>query len=74
MAFNTLTLVQPISTHTRFVRDVAYSPNGDTFASVGSDGKLFLYEGKEGEIKGEVDVHQGSAVSFSLTLQTWAHV
>jgi WD40 repeat protein len=45
------------------VRDVAYSPNGELFASVGSDGKLFLYEGKEGEVKAEMDVHKGSAVS-----------
>lgn len=45
------------------MRDVAYSPNGDLFASVGSDGKLFLYEGKEGDVKAEMDVHKGSAVS-----------
>lgn len=42
-----------ISTHSRFLRDVAYSPNGEIFASVASDGKLFLYEGKSGETKGE---------------------
>ena len=44
-----------ISTHSRFVRDVAYSPNGDMFASVASDGKLFFYEGKSGETKGEAE-------------------
>ena len=44
-----------ISTHTRFVRDVAYSPNGEMFASVASDGKMFLYEGKDGEVKGEAE-------------------
>lgn len=44
-----------ISTHTRFVRDVAYSPSGDVFVSVGSDGKMFLYEGKTGELQSEVD-------------------
>ena len=42
-----------ISSHSRFVRDVAYSPNGELFASVASDGKMYLYEGKSGEIKGE---------------------
>lgn len=50
-----------ISTHSRFVRDVAYSPNGEMFASVGSDGKLFVYEGKAGEVKGEAD--RGGATS-----------
>jgi WD40 repeat protein len=44
-----------ISTHSRFVRDVAYSANGDTFVSVGSDGKLFFYDGKTGDVKGEAD-------------------
>ncbi|WRT65714.1 uncharacterized protein IL334_002662 [Kwoniella shivajii] len=44
-----------INTHNRFVRDVAFSPNGDLFASVASDGKLFLYDGKSGEVKGEVN-------------------
>lgn len=44
-----------ISTHTRFVRDVGFSPNGDVFASVGSDGKLFMYDGKTGEVKAEAD-------------------
>lgn len=44
-----------ISMHSRFVRDVAYSPNGEMFASVASDGKLFMYEGKGGEVKGEAE-------------------
>jgi WD40 repeat protein len=44
-----------ISTHNRFVRDVAFSPNGDLFASVASDGKLIFYDGKTGEVQGEAD-------------------
>ncbi|KAL0252340.1 hypothetical protein I308_101729 [Cryptococcus tetragattii IND107] len=58
-----------ISTHTRFVRDVAFSPNGDLFASVASDGKMFFYEGKAGEVKGEVD-RDGSTAS--LMACSWA--
>jgi len=50
-----------ISTHTRFVRDVAYSPDGEVFVSVGSDGKMFLYDGKTGETKGEFE--RGEATS-----------
>ncbi|KAH9171396.1 WD40 repeat-like protein [Lactarius sanguifluus] len=35
---------QTIKTHTKFVQDVRYAPSGDHFASVGSDGKVFLYD------------------------------
>ena len=44
-----------ISSHNRFVRDVGFSPNGEVFVSVGSDGKGFLYDGKTGEVTGELD-------------------
>jgi len=40
--------------HTRFVNCVRFSPNGNTLASVGSDKKIFLYDGKEGTKKGEL--------------------
>ncbi|WWC87902.1 uncharacterized protein L201_002802 [Kwoniella dendrophila CBS 6074] len=52
-----------INTHTRFVRDVAFSPDGELFASVASDGKLFFYDGKSGEVKGEVN-RDGSTSSL----------
>lgn len=55
---------QTIKTHTKFVQDVRYSPSGDHFGSVGSDGKIFLYEGKGGETAGEFsEGHAGTAVS-----------
>lgn len=57
-----------ISTHSRFVRDVAYSPDGEMFVSVGSDGKMFLYDGKTGETKAEFD--RGGATS-SLVNTLW---
>ncbi|KAG0205103.1 hypothetical protein BGX28_003203 [Mortierella sp. GBA30] len=38
-----------IQDHTRFVQEVKFSHNGDMFASVGSDGKIFLYDGKTGD-------------------------
>ena len=56
-----------MSTHTRFVRDVAFSPNGDLFASVGSDGKLFFYDGKTGEVKGNA----GTEGAGSLMACSW---
>jgi len=57
-------LEQTIKTHTKFVQDVRYAPSGDHFASVGSDGKIFLYDGKAGEAVGEFsEGHAGTAVS-----------
>ncbi|WWC68604.1 uncharacterized protein I206_102534 [Kwoniella pini CBS 10737] len=51
-----------INTHTRFVRDVAFSPDGELFASVASDGKLFFYEGKTGDVKGEAGTEGGGSL------------
>lgn len=51
-----------ISNHNRFVRDVAYSPDGDLFASVASDGKLFFYDGKTGELKSEAERSESSSL------------
>ncbi|KAK7076863.1 WD repeat-containing protein 1 [Halocaridina rubra] len=57
------------SDHTKFVQTVRYSPNGDYFATGGFDGKIFLYEGKDGELKKELGspAHKGGvyAVSWS---------
>ena len=67
--YNKLTkYLQTIKTHTKFVQDVKFSPSGDHFASVGSDAKLFLYDGKTGDTIGEFsgDLHKGSAVSFII--------
>ena len=46
------------------MQDVKFSANGDHFASVGSDAKVFLYDGKTGETIGELsgEVHKGSIV------------
>ena len=49
--------------HTKFVYDVAFSPDGKTLASVGADAKVFLYDGKTGESKGALKTdndHTGS--------------
>lgn len=53
-----------IRTHTRFVQDVRYAPSGDLFASVGSDYKVFLYDGKTGDTLAEFteNAHNGSVV------------
>jgi len=58
-----------IKTHTKFVQDLEFSPSGDLFASVGSDSKIFLYDGKTGETVAEVNdsPHKGTIVGHSLS-------
>ncbi|EPQ29062.1 uncharacterized protein PFL1_03351 [Pseudozyma flocculosa PF-1] len=57
-----------ISTHTRFVQDVAYSPSGDHFASVGSDGKVFLYDGKTGDVLSELSAKVSAGEGHAGTI------
>ncbi|KAF9458991.1 WD40-repeat-containing domain protein [Collybia nuda] len=54
-----------IKTHTKFVQDVRYAASGDHFASVGSDGKIFVYDGKTGDTLGEFteNGHKGSIMA-----------
>ncbi|KAI8976703.1 WD40 repeat-like protein [Trametes punicea] len=56
-----------IKTHTKFVQDVRYAPSGDHFASVGTDFKIFVYDGKTGETLGEFtdSPHSGSIMACS---------
>ena len=55
--------------HSRFVYGVAFSPDGSTLVSVGADKKIWLYDGKTGEVRRQIgeDEHKGSifAVSWS---------
>ncbi|KAI9164652.1 WD40 repeat-like protein [Blastocladiella emersonii ATCC 22665] len=58
-----------ISDHTRFVTSVRFSPNGAHFASVGLDGKIFLYDGATGNKVKEVtdpDAHHKGGI-FALS-------
>ena len=50
--------------HSNFVNCVRYSPDGAWFASAGSDSKLCLYEGKEGEFLKEFAKPDGVSGSF----------
>jgi WD40 repeat protein len=52
-----------LSNHSKFVYDVAFSPNGQALVSVGADAKVILYDGKTGEITSGVssdNSHTGS--------------
>ncbi|KAL9940040.1 hypothetical protein V8E36_000745 [Tilletia maclaganii] len=57
-----------LSTHTRFVQDVRYAPNGERFVSVGSDAKIFVYEGKTGDTFFELLGEGGSAPAHKGTI------
>ena len=61
-------LKQVIKTHTKFVQDIKYAPSGDYFASVGSDSKIFVYDGKTGDVISEFTdaPHTGTIVSSFL--------
>ncbi|KAF9431871.1 WD repeat-containing protein 1 [Entomortierella beljakovae] len=58
-----------IKDHTRFIQEVKFSNNGDMFASVGSDGKIFLYDAKTGDKLKEISTadhgHTGSIFALS---------
>lgn len=60
--------------HTNSVHAVAYSPNGDHFASGGADRKINLYDGKEGKHLATLEGHNGGvfAVSWSKDSKEFA--
>lgn len=55
--------------HTNFVNGVAFSPDGTYLVSVGSDRKIFLWDGKTGELVTQIqdgdNDHKGSIFSVS---------
>ncbi|KAF1838161.1 tricorn protease domain 2-containing protein [Decorospora gaudefroyi] len=53
--------------HNRFVFGTAFSPDGSVFASVGADKRIWLYDGKTGEAKGQIGegAHTGSIFGIS---------
>ena len=54
--------------HKRYIYGVAFSPNGESLVSVGADRKVWLYDGKTGEVKGELPgekEHTGSIFGVS---------
>jgi WD40 repeat protein len=53
--------------HNRFIFGTAFAPDGSVFASVGADKRIWLYDGKTGEAKGQIGegVHTGSIFAIS---------
>ncbi|KAF7513201.1 hypothetical protein GJ744_010597 [Endocarpon pusillum] len=56
-------------THANFVYGVAFSPDGSQLVSVGGDRKILLYDGKTGDMKGQIgngdSAHKGSIFGVS---------
>jgi WD40 repeat protein len=53
-----------LRSHSKFVYDVAFSPDGKNLVSVGADAKIFLYDGKTGESKGALSAEGGHTGSI----------
>ncbi|EXJ90972.1 hypothetical protein A1O1_04079 [Capronia coronata CBS 617.96] len=55
--------------HTNFIYGVAFSPDGNNLVSVGGDKKIYIYDGKTGDVKTEIvdstDGHKGSIFGVS---------
>ncbi|KAI9805284.1 MAG: WD40 repeat-like protein [Piccolia ochrophora] len=55
--------------HNNFVYGVAFSPDGSNLASVGADRRIWLYDGKTGEAKGQLGEGQHTGSIFGIS---WA--
>lgn len=56
--------------HTNFVNVVRYSPDGSKYVTGGADGKAFVYDGKTGELLGEMNepagrIHKGGVYGIA---------
>lgn len=53
--------------HTNYIYGVGFSPDGSTLASVGADRRIWLYDGKTGEPRGQIGEgeHNGSILGLS---------
>ena len=53
--------------HNRYIYGVAFSPDGSLLASVGADKKIWLFDGRTGEVKSQIGdgEHKGSIFSVS---------
>jgi len=66
--------VKSLKEHSRFVQCVRYAPDGSQFATCGSDGKIFLYDGESGDLVKELkDVKVGpSAHASGILALCWS--
>lgn len=61
--------VKTMNEHTNFVNSVRYAPDGSVFITAGAEGKAYVYDGKTGDLIGELGApaHKGGiyAVAFN---------
>ena len=57
--------------HTNYIYGTAFSPDGSHLVTVGSDKKIWLYDGKTGEVKGEI-TGSGTGHNGSVFGVSWA--
>lgn len=55
-----------LSSHTRFLQSLVYSPSGKYFASCASDSKVILYDGSSGEVVSTIDSAGGGGTVFDV--------
>ncbi|KAJ5815325.1 Ribosomal protein S18 [Penicillium riverlandense] len=53
--------------HSNYIYGVGFSPDGSTLASVGADRKIWLYDGKTGETKGQIGEGEHTGSIFGLS-------
>jgi len=56
-----------VKKHQRYIYGVAFSPDGSTLVSVGADRKIFLYDGKTGEVHKEIGEGQHTGSIFGVS-------
>ncbi|KAJ1718239.1 WD40 repeat-like protein, partial [Coemansia biformis] len=58
--------------HVGFVYDVKYAPSDEFFVTVGADKKIFLYDGKSGELVRQVGAGSAEAHTGSIYAVAWS--
>ncbi|RAL05057.1 WD40 repeat-like protein [Aspergillus ibericus CBS 121593] len=53
--------------HTNYIYGVGFSPDGSTLVSVGADRKIWLYDGKTGETRGQIGEGEHNGSIFGLS-------
>lgn len=61
-----------LSDHTGFVQDVAFSPDGAHFASVGADSKLLLYTGADGTLVTSLSTQANGGHAGGIFAVSWS--
>ncbi len=64
---DTLDLVYEGRDARHWLREVRYSPDGDTFALACSDGKIYLYDAKQNVLRAKCDKHNAAVTALDFS-------